>query len=504
MTHTAKHLESSFRTFLVAVFLGAMSAAAGANVGAVKVASGVVTAQTPGGPARLLSPGAQLQEGDVLSTASRSFAVLEMGDGSRMTVRPRTVLALEEYKFKDRESAVLRLFRGGLRAITGFISKRNNDAFKIRTPVATIGIRGTAFEARLCDEECAAESARSGQRSPTAQTAAPIAARVVFLRGNVEADRGAGRNRKLSLGASLYEGDVIGTAPRSLAVLSFKDGTRVTVVPNSSFKIEQMTFERAAPEKDSMFLRLLRGGLRAVSGLIAQRNSSRVALRAGVATIGIRGTALDLACDGDCGDATVAVAPLSPLERPLAMLLDGIVRPAHAAEGQIFVYFLAGSGTLTSGGQTIPVATGATAFVPGPGLPPRPFQGGLPPVIQQLQGAPDPATEDSVDPEIRNQLDTLFDAAAAGEAPELGEGTLIVLVDEGDVSVAGVFLGEGEGVVTGGGDTPGEAVRVEVPQVQILRIPPPNVLEENAALLQGLGNSLDIEFNDNGQMCIGF
>ena len=121
----------------------------------------------------------------------------------------------------------------------------------------------------------------------------------------------------------------------------------------------------------------------------------------------------------------------------------------------------------------------------------------------QLQSAPDPSTDDSVDPEIQNQLDTLFDAAGA-DAPDLSEGALIVLVDEGDVSVDGVFLGEGEGVVTGGVDTPEQVVRVDVPEVQIIRIPPPNVIEENSALLENLGNSFDIEFNDNGQMCIGF
>ena len=73
------------------------------------------------------------------------------------------------------------------------------------------------------------------------------------------------------------------------------------------------------------------------------------------------------------------------------------------------------------------------------------------------------------------------------------------------MSVAGVFLGEGEGVVTGGDNAAGaEPVRVLTPQVQIIRLPAPNVLEQNSGLLEGLGSTLDVEFNDSGQMCIGF
>jgi len=480
------------------------TAATSADIGSVKVARGVVTAQSANGVARLLSPGAKLEEGDVLSTATRSYAVIEMGDGARMTVRPRSVLALEEYKFEKQESAVLRLFRGGLRAITGFISKRNRNAFKIRTPVATIGIRGTAFEARLCDAQCAKERRNKSRKGASrAQAGPPVVARVVFLRGAVQADRGAGRARPMTLGASLYEGDVVTTAGRSLAVLSLKDGSRVTVVPNSTFKIEQLSYSEAEPEKDSMFLRLLRGGLRAVSGIIGKRNQSRMRLSAGSATIGIRGTGFDLACDGVCGDAEqTAQIELTPMQRHLAAVLNGIVPMAHAqaAGGRIYVHFFSGSGTLTSGGRTIDVPTGGIGLVPGQGLLPQAFSGQLPPVLQQLQSAPNPANEDSVDPEIKDQLDELFDL---GLSEDLGEGTLIVLVDEGDVSVGGVFLGEGEGAVTGGaqGAVP---VRVLNQNVQVIRLPPPNVLEANSALLEGLGNSMTVEFNDNGQMCIGF
>ncbi|MDX1444428.1 MAG: FecR domain-containing protein, partial [Gammaproteobacteria bacterium] len=51
-------------------------------------------------------------------------------------------------------NAVFRLLKGGFRAITGLIGRDNKENFKVRTPVATIGIRGTNFEARLCAGDC--------------------------------------------------------------------------------------------------------------------------------------------------------------------------------------------------------------------------------------------------------------------------------------------------------------------------------------------------------------
>ena len=54
----------------------------------------------------------------------------------------------------------MQLLRGGFRAVTGFISKGSPDAAKVQTATATIGIRGTDFDARLCGPECKAEASR--------------------------------------------------------------------------------------------------------------------------------------------------------------------------------------------------------------------------------------------------------------------------------------------------------------------------------------------------------
>src|SRR5476649_1542244 len=45
----------------------------------------------------------------------------------------------------DDDSASFNLVKGGLRSITGLLGKRNKERFALKTPTATIGIRGTTF-----------------------------------------------------------------------------------------------------------------------------------------------------------------------------------------------------------------------------------------------------------------------------------------------------------------------------------------------------------------------
>ena len=57
------------------------------------------------------------------------------------------------------DSLVMNLLRGGLRVVTGAISKRGTAA-RLSTPTATVGIRGTDFDARLRADDCRAENRR--------------------------------------------------------------------------------------------------------------------------------------------------------------------------------------------------------------------------------------------------------------------------------------------------------------------------------------------------------
>ena len=50
------------------------------------------------------------------------------------------------------KKATLNLVSGGLRVITGAMAKSNPENYKVRTPVALMGVRGTEFSVFLCGD----------------------------------------------------------------------------------------------------------------------------------------------------------------------------------------------------------------------------------------------------------------------------------------------------------------------------------------------------------------
>lgn len=300
--------------FTCALLIAVSAPALGAAAGKVLAVRGATTVQAADGSARVLGRNETLEEGDVLSTGRRSLAILEFNDGTKMTLRPRTVFKIEQWSIEPKkEAAVTRLFKGGLRAITGFMTKRNAHAFRVNTAVATIGIRGTTFDARLCTDDCRADAAAAaGVTPPKSQTVG----RIGFIRGEASARRADDVFlRPLEPGSPLYEGDRVETRPGAFAVIVFKDRTRVTLRGNSVFVVEQLKFsnDESTAANDSALFRLVRGGLRAVTGLMGKRNPSRMKFATSVATIGIRGTGFDLVCIDACEDNAQAFR-INPLD----------------------------------------------------------------------------------------------------------------------------------------------------------------------------------------------
>ncbi|HEC12794.1 MAG TPA: hypothetical protein ENI80_06020, partial [Acidiferrobacteraceae bacterium] len=125
---------------------------------------GMVTATAAGQPSRALIKGAPLFKGDILSTGSDSFTVISFVDKARMTLRPHTQLRIDDYAYSSKTArASMNLLKGGLRVLTGLIGKRKPAAYRINTPTATIGIRGTVFDVRMCGQDCADESRKLGE-----------------------------------------------------------------------------------------------------------------------------------------------------------------------------------------------------------------------------------------------------------------------------------------------------------------------------------------------------
>jgi hypothetical protein len=120
--------------------------------GTIQHLSGTLSVQRADGSVRLLSEKSQVLQGDVVSTERDSYAQIKLTDGGQITLRPNTQIRIEGYQFSEQEPGkdnfVFALLKGGMRAVTGLIGKRaNRDAYKLRTATATVGIRGTDFNA---------------------------------------------------------------------------------------------------------------------------------------------------------------------------------------------------------------------------------------------------------------------------------------------------------------------------------------------------------------------
>lgn len=129
------------------------------------------------------------------------------------------------------------------------------------------------------------------------------AGKVTHLSGTLVARKADGGMRLLAVQSSVFQGDLLSTEAGTYARVKFADDAEMVLRPNSQLKVESYHFDQAAPEKDSAILRLLKGGLRAVTGLLGQRSKDRLEYRTATATIGIRGTNLGAQlCADDCAD----------------------------------------------------------------------------------------------------------------------------------------------------------------------------------------------------------
>ncbi|MDR3418110.1 MAG: FecR family protein [Nevskia sp.] len=140
------------------------------QAGTVALAEGTVTAATADGTSRKLGDGDAIYAGDTITTGSASYADLDFEDGATFVLRPDSQFRVQSYHYEadahdpDQpatpaapESAFFQLVKGGFRAVTGLIGHLNRDEYRIDTPTATIGIRGTGYDVRYCQDDCADE-----------------------------------------------------------------------------------------------------------------------------------------------------------------------------------------------------------------------------------------------------------------------------------------------------------------------------------------------------------
>ena len=101
------------------------------------------------GTRELLQQGSWVAEGDKIVTQSNGHVHVRFVDDALVSVRPNSQLLIDRYdynaRFPERSAVKFELQEGVARAISGEAAKAARDRFRLNTPIAAIGVRGTDF-----------------------------------------------------------------------------------------------------------------------------------------------------------------------------------------------------------------------------------------------------------------------------------------------------------------------------------------------------------------------
>lgn len=221
--------------------------------------------------------------------------------------------------------------------------------------------------------------------------AAQIAGTVTHLSGPLLAKKADGTVKILSTKSNVEQGDTLVTEKETYARIRFIDNSEITLRPNSQFKIEDFSFEEESPEKDKASFNLVKGGLRAVTGVLGKRSREKFGVNTPTATIGIRGTIFiaeyippeqnPVAMYGFASTAAMTPLPapdsvrtdapsgIAPIEVLPLRLAQGAPGGASRAPG-LYVHVLDGVISLSNGGGSLNFAAGQFGFTPSFAVPP--------------------------------------------------------------------------------------------------------------------------------------
>ena len=121
-----------------------------ALVGTVSLVLGKATIES-GSPtlSRTLKPGSQVRVHDRIVTSTNGHVHIRFVDDALLSVRPDSRLEITRYDYDPARPALsavkFSLIEGVTRAISGKAAKSARQRFRLNTPIAAIGVRGTDF-----------------------------------------------------------------------------------------------------------------------------------------------------------------------------------------------------------------------------------------------------------------------------------------------------------------------------------------------------------------------
>lgn len=121
------------------------------------------------------------------------------------------------------------------------------------------------------------------------------AARILVVNGHIQIQRGD-KTIPAVVGSRLRTGDEFASEADSEALVRFDDGARLALRSESRLLVKELKLKGPSAGRQKT-IRLLKGGLRYISGKATVKN--RVTFETTTATVGIRGTDIELAISED-------------------------------------------------------------------------------------------------------------------------------------------------------------------------------------------------------------
>jgi hypothetical protein len=119
---------------------------------------------------------------------------------------------------------------------------------------------------------------------------AAVAGKFQFVAGGVAVVDGQGKSRPAQKGGDVSEGETLVTEANGAAQVRMVDGGLIALRPDTRMTVSTYRFNGKEDGSESAVFSLLKGGLRAITGVIGKTHKENYQIKTANATIGIRGT----------------------------------------------------------------------------------------------------------------------------------------------------------------------------------------------------------------------
>ncbi|HKJ75942.1 MAG TPA: FecR domain-containing protein, partial [Gammaproteobacteria bacterium] len=138
--------------------------------------------------------------------------------------------------------------------------------------------------------------------SAAAQEGREVVGKVIIATAGSVARGPDGEERRLRRRSKLFTGDTVVTSAEGRVQIRFSDGSLLGLKPKSEFRIEEYHYAGEADGSENAVYKLLKGGMRTITGAIGKTRKENYKVETEAATIGIRGTHYLLqVCSSGCG-----------------------------------------------------------------------------------------------------------------------------------------------------------------------------------------------------------